>query len=111
MHPSDIHVAWRDEHFLEVRNASSETLLKVRVVIEGARVRGRRDWYEDVASMRPGQAVSVNRVELRGPASVKVRWRLSLASHANWLWVEVPVPDRPQRVPGEGVPLGQRRRQ
>lgn len=110
MHPSDIQVHWRDEHFLEVRNGSAETLLRVRVVVVGARVRGRRDWHEDVASMRPGQAVTVNRVELRGPASVKVRWRLSLAHDAPWLWVEVPVPERPQRVPGEGVPLGQRPR-
>lgn len=110
MHPSDIQVHWRDEHFLEVRNGSTETLLRVRVVVVGARVRGRRGWYEDRADMCPGQSVSVNRLELRGPASVKVRWRLSLASHANWLWVEVPVPARPQRVPGEGVPLGRRPR-
>lgn len=110
MHPSDIRVAWRDEHFLEVRNASAETLLRVRVVVDGARVRGRRDWHEDLAELRPGQAVTVNRLELRGPAMVRVRWRLSLAHDAPWLWVEVPVPERPARLPEDPWSLGARTR-
>ena len=111
MRPSEIHVLWHDRSSGRVVNASGLKLVRVRVVLVGAaRIRGRRAWYEDRSSLGAGEGVAFTRLELDGPAMLRVRWKVDLSQASPWLWVEVPVPARPARVPGEGVPLGQRPR-
>lgn len=92
MHPSDIHIVWHDSMSGRVVNASDRALLKVRVLLEGdARIRARRNWSEDHASLRPGGHVGFTRLELRGPAVLRVRWKLGVEKDAPWLWVDLPL--------------------
>lgn len=108
-------VQWQSGTAGLVINDSKLEVYEVRLATWGdARVRARRDWHEDRASLRPGQAITFSQLQQRA-GGLRIRFKFAHHPKADWEQERLDLTPQPQPPTTSGLPedpwsLGARRR-
>lgn len=77
-------VQWQSDTAGLVINDSKREVYEVHLATWGdARVRARRDWHEDRANLRPGQAIAFSQLQQRA-GGLRIRFKFAHHPKADW---------------------------
>lgn len=108
-------VIWQTPTSGSVVSTGNREVFEVRLATWGdARVRARRDWYEDRTSLRPGQAITFSQLQQR-TGGLRIRFKFEHHPKADWEQERIDLTPQPQspaasRLSEDPWSLGARRR-
>lgn len=95
---------WQTPTSGTVLNTSPHTLYRVRLATSAdARVRARRDWYSDRATLAPNQGITFSQLDKRN-GGLRIRYQLIRHPKAPWIQHELNLSTPPQPTTPEPDP-------